>query len=662
MGFSALSAAQRLIVELAVKGGPAASAAMNTFTGSVNRANMAITRNAAASRVATKNSLMFQQAVFTARRYMFYGTAAAIGLGAAVVKLGVSYNMASQEARVALQPVLGATGQLNEEMGKLFHLAAFSPFQFKDVTVAFRQMFAGFHTLGFSIDFTNQTMQALVDSLSYAGKTTPAALNRVSVQLQHMAFVGRPTGQIITNLARDGLPIFAALHKVLKLNDDQIKNIANSGITAQQVIGALNKYVQTTAGYSGAALRIQTKTLIGAWTTFKDLLSQGAGQGTLPILSHVQKLLAGVDREINKIVRDGKPATLLDFANALDKRLTPGTHAIIDAFYFFDALIKGIAITFISLIKVVSLVTSHMGGLTKAFNANKWIMKALGYFLGVVIGLWLVYTGTIVVAKVTMGLLYFSFKMLNDVIEYTTTVVKVLTRALWWLIRTMIRVIWAIIRVTVRLIWQTGVLIANAIAWLFVNFAMLGWIAIAIALIAVFVILFIFWKGFRDTLIDAAKWIWKNWYWMGLLLNLLIPGIYIIGLLVKRWKDLKKAIEAVVGVVKKGWHWISKVAGVAAHAVHRATRAVLGPPGHPGRRQSGGPVTSSGPYVVGEIGPELLYLPGGSSVIPNNQISQHLSLSGMMGEGRPIVVQVMLDRRVLATAVAQANQDYLARK
>ena len=149
-------------------------------------------RLALSAQAATKHTWLQNQALFTMRRYAFYATLGVTALALSVAKLGFTYNNAMQTTRVALQPVFKNSQALNEELNSLFIIAAKSPFLFKDTVVAFRQMYAAFKPLGFSAQFTNQTIQTLIDSLSYAGRTTPSALNRVSVALQHMAFMGRP--------------------------------------------------------------------------------------------------------------------------------------------------------------------------------------------------------------------------------------------------------------------------------------------------------------------------------------------------------------------------------------------------------------------------------------------------------------------------------------
>ena len=77
---------------------------------------------------------------------------------------------------------------------------------------------------------------------------------------------------------------------------------------------------------------------------------------------------------------------------------------------------------------------------------------------------------------------------------------------------------------------------------------------------------------------------------------------------------------------------------------------------------------STGPAIVGEHGPESVILPQGSTVIPGystgpEPVGSHFmtQMSSAAGD-RPIHVQLVVNRKVLAEAVAHANQDYLARK
>jgi hypothetical protein len=69
-----------------------------------------------------------------------------------------------------------------------------------------------------------------------------------------------------------------------------------------------------------------------------------------------------------------------------------------------------------------------------------------------------------------------------------------------------------------------------------------------------------------------------------------------------------------------------------------------------GMRQSGGTALGAGPYVVGESGPELAWLPSGSRI--------ESSVGGVV----EVNVYPVLDGKILSRSVARVNADALARR
>src|SRR5262252_3963981 len=253
----------------------------------------------AMKRTADRTWLM-NQAMFTLRRYVYYGTLALTGLAAAALKMGFDFNNAMQTATVALQPFFDTTEQLNGALNRLWIIAKYTPFQIKDMTLAFRALFPSFQALGISSDQTIDTIQALIDALSVAGKVSGPALNRVTVALQHMAFQGRLTGITVNQLARDGIPMFAILHKELGVSADQMHRIGQLGIPASVAMRAIIQYMRTTPGYAGAAMRQSRMTLIGLWSTFKDNVSRMAGMLEKDAFGRIQGRVSALDDWFNR--------------------------------------------------------------------------------------------------------------------------------------------------------------------------------------------------------------------------------------------------------------------------------------------------------------------------------------------------------------------------
>jgi hypothetical protein len=120
--------------------------------------------------------------------------------------------------------------------------------------------------------------------------------------------------------------------------------------------------------------------------------------------------------------------------------------------------------------------------------------------------------------------------------------------------------------------------------------------------------------------------------------------------------------------LKGPWSILDKIPGLASKAggaiAHGAVEAGKGIWGLFPGGAAGGIVSQAGTMWVGEQGPELLTLPRGASIQPlpwHPGTDLPIGALGRAG-GRPIVVQVMLDKRVLAEAMAEYDSDQYARQ
>ena len=193
-------------------------------------------------------------------------------------------------------------------------------------------------------------------------------------------------------------------------------------------------------------------------------------------------------------------------------------------------------------------------------------------------------------------------------------------------------------------------------------------------------------KAGFNLLLDAIKFAW-NWIkgnWPILVGVLFGPFGIAVGLIVTHWSKVKQIVGDVIqwlkarmgdiagvitGVLTGAWrtlHGVIQSVIDAIHTVRDAIHAVVSLPGKAGHlissafgsvtsglgsiipHQHGGVIAPGGTMaLVGEAGPEIVALPGGTRVIPNHQI-------GGLGGGRtPIITQVFLDSRQIATALGE---------
>jgi tape measure domain-containing protein len=233
---------------------------------------------------AGRRTFIMNQALFTLRRYSYMLTLGLTAAAVGVVKWGFDYNVQVQNARVAFGKFGLTVAQTNDEIAKLYRIAAISPFLFTDITNTARRFLA----FGMDLSTTNELVTNLADALTALGLATTASMNRASLALAHMFSLGRVTGQVVYQLARDNVPIIQALETELGLTGDQLRNVAALGIPASVAIQALNKYIEETPRFHNAALLFATRTWQGIVTTTRDYMAQFLGQIERPMFLRLQ--------------------------------------------------------------------------------------------------------------------------------------------------------------------------------------------------------------------------------------------------------------------------------------------------------------------------------------------------------------------------------------
>lgn len=625
-----------------------------------------------------KRGFLMNQALFTMRRVAYAGTLALLTLGGAALKFGWDYTSAMQQARVALRPVFEDQQALTDELNTLFDLARFTPLRFKDITIAFRQMYGAFHPLGISVETTNTTLKAIIDALAFVGRDSPGALNRVAIALQHMAYQGRLTGQTTLQLARDGLPIYAALQKELGLTADQMHHIGQLGIPVQTALDAINKYIETTPGYQDAARRQALKSLSGLLSTIYDTSAQLFGLAEKGLFRRVQSDLVGtlnvLDEVSKAITRDH--ANLEGVMKILDRHITPESHGFL---MFWHQVRADIHLAWMTIAGLTSglthsatawgfvygiLVVLHGVLAGTAFNA-----QLLGHVLGIMLPLWILWHTYLKLDALWLGIM--------KAVEVEATVAtRELTFAQFLLalttgryaitLRLATAATWVYITATTALtVAMERARIMAATLWLVMELNPLFLIITAIVLlVAGLVILYFKWKAFHNLVDDTWHWIRAHWY---ILAPTILGPFLMIAVIITHLRELRNAVTHTVNWIIHEWHRIPGHGGIGSVATSIAKGAanLLIPPGLP-HLAGGGTILSPGWTLVGERGPELLSLPAGATVHPDWRQHPPFSLRDVVGsaghrDNRPIQIQLVADGRVLAEVVTFHQQTAEAR-
>jgi len=650
---------------------------------------------------ATKRTWAHNQALFTLRRFTFYGTLGIIGLGAAVAKLGFNYYNTTAQARAAFQGFLPPK-QVKKELNELYLVAARTPFEFPDIVGATRRLlpFIG------NLQETNQVIGDITNSLSAAGYITPQYLNRATIAIAHMYTIGRLTGQVLYNMSRDNIPMQKALEHAFNMTGAQVRDLVHRGLVPAQVAAAALHKEMMRPGFRGAAMRQANQTLTGAFSTFKDILAIGAGTAETGFLEGLRKKLKQVNMAL---VPPGKSLDQLDLslthiALVLNKQFSPSTNAIINTFMFLEGVLKGVIGTFYVLAWVIGKLLWPFDKLTAAFGHAHAVIKDIGIVVGIL-------TALIIVQRVAFGAVYTAVEAYRavllatkvvlralNIIEAENTAIKggqiaayeALTARNMAATGAAVKSQGVFMRLTRQMLIlfgaEEGAATAMASVWL-------GVIALVVLIIGSLVILYFKWKPFHDLVNRTFKWIWTH---ADQLAAALIIGFGPIGVAAGGLLLIVRHLHQIIHLIKQignMWHkippWLRHAitfgikfgGGQAVQSAYSATglrpmvSAASGGGGFWGatKRFAVGQGESMIPFygmgkkiagwfqqggiVPGPIGaPQLVVAHGGEKVTPIGQAQWDRA------NDRPIHVHVMVDRREIAAAVARANQDYASRR
>lgn len=604
---------------------------------------------------ATRRSWLFNQAMFTTRRIVYGGTLAILGIGAASLKMGFDFDSSMQTATVAMTGFLGSTDAATNYLAKLYNLAAYTPLRFTDITNAARLML-GF---GFSAQDTYRYLSDIVDMLTAMGVDSPASIRRVSIALGHMENIGYVTGQTLLQLARDNIPVYEILQQQLGLTAEQLHNIGKMHIPADVVMQAIARGIESDPRYHGAAQRLALTTFHGLFTTMQDFAAQFFGNVEKPIFSGAQDVLRGMVKWFQLLGNAAQESGgNLDYImSVVDQRL-PGALMLWRAFagvvsntwhiftFFVSSmarshLVWGTILVSLEMLRGVlwfvrqnmALIVSVMKIAIPIFIA--WVVwhKAMVLWSGILAAVEIAETGAI--RKMT-----FAQFLLSVALGRYSLLAKAATAITWLYVVAQTALTAATEYLTVSLY--------ALMIWLELN-PLIAIISAVVLLTAGLVILYFKWQRFHDFVNGMASAIWNG----------LIAPFKSLYDVIKQAYDMAEALIGLLpGHSNTGHHfdikdYLKDVLGIAKIVV---------PFG--GGRASGGSVFPGSMYLAGERGPELVSFARPGYVHNTDEtrgIFSHPEAWMQRGQRQPIVLQVTLDKRVIAEAVADVDLSMGAR-
>jgi len=659
MGFGQLSETARARVLLELKGAAQYVRELGKAAIATERLALATKEQGDAAAITSKKNFILSQSIYTLRRYTFFGTLALVGMGIAAVKMGFQYDSAVQTARVALTNLLGDQQKATDAVKQMYLYAAITPFEFTDVILATRRLMPGFNN---DLTATRSLLSDVGNLLARAGVATGPALQRATLAFAHMMNVGHVTGRFLQQLAQDNIPLYEILGKQFRVTGDQLAHMVRRGqISSADAVRAINDYVRQTPHLSRMAIDQTTKTFAGAWTTFRDIVSASFGNAESGIFARATKALRTTIMYINKnFFNTGKPLTITGLVTALDQGLTPSTHRLLHAFDLFVTALRDLRYWLNVDLKILNALAWPVKMITGLFGDGASSAVVWGHALGFLINLLIIEKAVTLIAAIATDIynlrkkasvfwtamqtratkIYTFWKTLED---------KAVIRGSWYM-RKDTEAKFANMSVTARLtratktgilfLWaQTKALWAGTLAWwrlVAATYAEAG--ALQAIKVAIFSIPIVGWILLAITLLVTLfiKWQWFH--------NQVMHLLRIMGTAIHDW--LITPLEHVGQLME---HLGDKLPVLGKHRTIR--HLIEGAVGLP-QFAAGGVMAASGFAVVGESGPEIVYLPGGSQVTPHREVAPVVSAAAATGGvASPVIVQLVLRDKVIEEVV-----------
>lgn len=205
-----------------------------------------------------------------------------------------------QQLEIAFTTMLGSAEKADALMRQLVNTAAKTPFDLTGVATGAKQLMA----YGFELDKVNDTLVMLGDIAS--GVSVP--LNDIVYLYGTLRASGRVMTMDIRQFAGRGIPIYEELAKVLKVNTDQINEMASAGRISAKDIEKAFQNMTSEGGRFNNLMEKQAASIVGLKSNFGDAIDTATndlGKKLEPAMESV--LRGGIDlvenyKEIGKTI------------------------------------------------------------------------------------------------------------------------------------------------------------------------------------------------------------------------------------------------------------------------------------------------------------------------------------------------------------------------
>lgn len=290
-------------------GGETAERALRELdrTAGVQFAAIAAKAEAASATVATSSSL----GSFVAGLGGAVSTAAtAIGVAlTATTAFGLKTSASLEQTRIAFQSLLGGIDEGNAVFASLQQFAAVTPFEFGDLTGIAQKFLAFSAGVGLARDQLEPFLTVVGNVVSVTGGGAEA-LDSVARAFGHISSGGKVSLEDI-NILSDALPGFSGVAAIAAAQGlttaEAMKQISAGTIDAVEGTADLIAGMEQFPGAAGAMDK-QAQTLLGVFSTFKDVVGQALAGAFEPVIPLIKQSLSDITPILGAAVAQLAPA------------------------------------------------------------------------------------------------------------------------------------------------------------------------------------------------------------------------------------------------------------------------------------------------------------------------------------------------------------------
>lgn len=238
-----------------------------------------------------------------------------VGAAAAgVVGMGVKLASDMQQAEIAFTQFLGSGEKAKAFLQTLADFAAKTPFEFPELRDAASKMLA----VGVASEDIVPILTTVGDSVAAIGGSGEN-IQRAILAIQKMQLQGRVTNETLMQLNEAGIPATKALAEALGITTTEAMDRVSKGqIKVNDLLGVLKDQGVPSLEAAAGMMDKQSQSLEGLFSTLKDTVGLALTGIAQPLVEGLTKALPGLTDTITKVMGDIGPVFAKVFASVID--------------------------------------------------------------------------------------------------------------------------------------------------------------------------------------------------------------------------------------------------------------------------------------------------------------------------------------------------------